>query len=176
MFACKQLFKWYFNFSFRGKIMKLKFKKFISLAHVPAKSTPGSACYDVYSRHVQLGTGVTKTVELSLGFKFSKKYVCRIYPRSGLSLKPLFLGGGVVDSEYRGNISVILTNFSQWNVEIKKEDRIAQIIFLKKEEQLKIYLSSVFCILPSEGFLRLPSISLVLLLRKKTGSQSTFFK
>ena len=115
--------------------MKVKFKKFSSLSRVPTKSTPGSACFDVYSaRDVLLGPGATNTVELDLDFKFPKKYVCRIYPRSSLSLKPLFLGGRVLNSDYRGNISVILTNFSAWNVEIKKRDRIAQIIFLKKEE------------------------------------------
>ena len=54
-----------------------------------------------------------------------------------MSLKPLFLGGGVIDSDYRGNISVILTNLPtchSFAVDIKKEDKIAQIIFLQKEE------------------------------------------
>ena len=115
--------------------MKVKFKKFSSLSRVPTKSTPGSARFDVYSaRDVLLGPGATKTVELDLGFKFPKKYVCRIYPRSSLSMKPLFLGGGVLNSDYRGNNSMILTNFSAWNVEIKKRDRTGQIVFLKKEE------------------------------------------
>ena len=73
--------------------MKVKFKKFISLAHFPTKATPGSACFNVNSTiDVLLGPGVTKTVELDLGFQFSKKYLGRIYPRSGLSFKPLFLG------------------------------------------------------------------------------------
>ena len=49
-------------------------------------------------------------------------------------MKPLFLGGGVIDSDRRGNTSVILTNFSWWSVDIKKGDWIAQITFLKKEE------------------------------------------
>ena len=72
--------------------MKVKFKKFDSLAHVPTKSTPGLVCYDVYpARDVLLGPVATNTVELDLGFKFAKKCICRIYPRSGLSLKPLFL-------------------------------------------------------------------------------------
>ena len=101
--------------------MKVKFKKFSSLAHVPTKPTPGSACFNISSaREVLLGPGATNTLELDLGFKFPKKYVCRIYPRSDFSIKPLFLGGGVIDSDYRGNISVILTNFSAWKVEIKK--------------------------------------------------------
>ena len=60
--------------------------------------------------------------------------MCRIYPRSDLSLKTLLLGRGVIDSHYRGNISVILTNFDSSNVVISKEDRIAQIMFLKKED------------------------------------------
>ena len=80
--------KWRLNF-------KVKFKKFSSLAYVPTKTTPGSACFDVYSiRDVLLGPGVTKTVELNLGFQFSKKYVCRNYSISGLSLQLLSLGGG----------------------------------------------------------------------------------
>ena len=116
--------------------MQVKFKKSSSLACVPTKATPGSACYDVYSvRYVQLVPSVTKIVDLDLGFQFSKKFVCRIYPRCGLSLKPLFLGGGVVDSGYRGSVSVILTNFDSSNVEIKKGDGIAHIIFLIKEDK-----------------------------------------
>ena len=80
----------------------------------PSKATTGSACFDVYlARNITLGPGVTKSVELVLGIKFAKKYVCRIYLRSSLSFKPIFLGGGgVVDSDYIDNISVILTNFS----------------------------------------------------------------
>ena len=113
--------------------MKVTFKKFSSLARVPTKATPGSAWYDVYwARDVQ--PGVTKTVELDLDFKFHKKYVCRIYSPSGLSLKPLFLGGGVIDSEYGGTISVILTNFSTFTVDIKKGDKIVQILFLQNEK------------------------------------------
>ena len=49
-------------------------------------------------------------------------------------MKPLFVGGGVIDSDYRGVISVILTNLSSWSVDIEQGDRIAQIMFLKKEE------------------------------------------
>ena len=65
--------------------------------------------------------------------KFAKKYVFRLYPRSGLSLKPIFLGGGVVDSDYSSNTSVILTNFFLYDIDIEEGDRIAQMIFLKKK-------------------------------------------
>ena len=46
-------------------------------------------------------------------------------------MKGLYLGGGVTDSDYRGNISIILTNLSQRTFEIETGDRIAQFMFLK---------------------------------------------
>ena len=51
-----------------------------------------------------------------------------------MSVLPTFLGGGVIDSDYRGNICIFLTNFAASNVEIEQNDRIAQIMFLKPEE------------------------------------------
>ena len=38
------------------------------------------------------------------------------------------------DSDYRGNILVILTNFSSFATDTKKGDKIAQILFLQKQE------------------------------------------
>ena len=49
-------------------------------------------------------------------------------------MKPLFLGGRVIDSDYRDNMSVILTNFSSFAVDIKKVEKITQIVFLQKAE------------------------------------------
>ena len=95
----------------------------------------GSACFNVYSaKDVSLRLGETKTVDLDLGFQFSKKYVCRLYSGSSLSLKPLLLGVGVIDSDSRGNISVILINLFSWSVDIEKGDRIAQIMFVRKKK------------------------------------------
>ena len=115
--------------------MKVKFKRFSSKGHVPTKATPGSACYDVYSSiDITIRPGGTEKVALDIGFKFLKKYVCRAYPRSSIPVLPTFLGGGVIGSDYRDNICVILTNFAASNVEIKTGSKIAQIMFLKPEE------------------------------------------
>ena len=115
--------------------MKVKFKRFRSKGHVPTKATPASACYDVYSSvGITIRPGGTERVPLDIGFRFSKKYVCRAYPRSSMSVLPTFLGVGVIDFDYRGNICVILTNFAASNVEIKTGNRIAQIMFPKAEE------------------------------------------
>ena len=102
---------------------------------VPKLHQATSACYDVYSSiDITIRPGGTEKIPLETGFKFSKKYVCRAYPRSSMSVLLTFLGGGVIDSDYRGNICIILTNFAVSNIEIKTGDRIAQIMFLKPEE------------------------------------------
>ena len=81
--------------------MKVKFKKFCSRARVPEKATPGSACVDVFSaRCITLERGVTRSIKTDIGLKSSKKYVARLYSRSGLSLAPVMLGGGVIDSDF----------------------------------------------------------------------------
>ena len=113
--------------------MKVKFKKFGPLGHVPTKATSGSACYDIYSSiDIKMRPGGTEKIPLDIGF--SKKYVCRAYPRSSMSVLPTFLGEGIIDWDYRGNSCIILTNFAASDVDIKIGDKIAQIIFLKPED------------------------------------------
>ena len=111
------------------------FNRFGAWGRVPIKATPGSACYDVYSPvDITIRPGRTEKIPLGIGFKFSKKYVCRAYPRSSMSVLPTFLGGGAIDSDYRGNVTIILTHFAASSVEIKNGDRIAQIMFLMPEK------------------------------------------
>ena len=115
--------------------MKAKSKKYSYATRVPTKAKSGSAFYDDYSIiDIKLAPGVTKKIPLDLGFKFLKRYVGKICPRSSLSPLPTFIGSGVVNSDYHGNMSVILTNFDSSDVNIKVGDRIVQIMFLKTEE------------------------------------------
>ena len=85
------------------------------------------------SRYVVLEPGSTRSVETDIGFCFSNKCVGKIYPRSGISLQSVLVDGGMINSDYRGNVRVILHNFSQKRVEFNTGDRIAQILFQKKE-------------------------------------------
>ena len=108
----------------------------------PKKATPGSACFDIFSScEVKLRQQETRQIPLDVGFKFSEKLCCRIYPRSGLSLIPTFVGGGIIDSDYRGNIGVALTNFGSGYVNINRGDKIAQIMFVKLLPFLKKFLN-----------------------------------
>lgn len=56
----------------------------------------------------------------------------RVAPRSGLAWKnSIDVGAGVIDADYRGNVGVILFNHSDADFEVKKGDRIAQLILEK---------------------------------------------
>ena len=85
-------------------------------------------------RSVTLEPAVTSTIETDIGVKFSKKYVWRLYPRSGLSCISVILGEGVIYSDFQGNVCVILTNISRRLIDIETGDRIAETLFLKPVE------------------------------------------
>ncbi len=53
----------------------------------------------------------------------------RIAPRSGLACNHFIdVGAGVIDGDYRGNVAILLFNFSKEDYSVIKNDRIAQII------------------------------------------------
>ena len=115
--------------------MKVKFKRFSSCALVPQKATIGSAFNNFFAaKPVFLESNSTRLVETDIGFCFSKKNETKIYLRLSLCLFPAFVGGGMTDSDFRGNVRVILSNFSSRSVELNAGERIAKIIFQKKED------------------------------------------
>lgn len=57
----------------------------------------------------------------------------QIRPRSGLSSQGILCHFGTIDSNYRGEIGIILTNLSLREVKINKFDRIAQAVLMKVE-------------------------------------------
>ena len=111
--------------------MKVRFKRSIARAHVPQTSTIGSAYYDLSTaKCAVLEPGATRSVEMDIGFCFSEKYGASICPRSSMSLKSIFLGGGILDFDCRGNV---LHNLSNNRIQINAGDLVAQILFQKKE-------------------------------------------
>ena len=91
--------------------MMLRSKRFSSRACCPQKSTVGSAAYYLFAiRTTVLEPGSTGSVGTDIGFCFSNKYAAKIYSRSSLSLR--CVGGGIMGSDFCGNMRVILHNFS----------------------------------------------------------------
>ena len=113
--------------------MKVRSRRFSSRARCPQKSTVGSATYDLFAATtVVLEPVSTRSVETDIGFCFWSKCVAKIYPQSSISFCSICVGGGIIDSDLRGNIRVVQHNFSQNRVKFNTGDRIAQVLFQKK--------------------------------------------
>ena len=111
----------------------MKFAKITENATTPKKGTKYSAGYDLHSAYdYSLLAKSRKLVLTDLKMQMPRKCYGRIAPRSGLALKHgIDVLAGVIDQDYRGNIGVVLINFGNETFNIKKGDRVAQLIFEK---------------------------------------------
>lgn len=100
---------------------------------IPSRATSGSAGYDLSACENSIITAHSwKMVNTGIAIQIPTDCYARIAPRSGLTLKKgLDVGAGVVDSDYRNSIRVILFNHSDNDFIINIGDRIAQLIFEK---------------------------------------------
>jgi dUTP pyrophosphatase len=112
--------------------MKVKLLDFN--AQLPTKGSLHSAGYDLYSSCNSLIYPQQRMlVQTGISIEIPEGYYGRIAPRSGLALKyGIDVMAGVIDSDYRGDVGVILYNTDKENpFHIKIGDRIAQLIIEK---------------------------------------------
>ena len=105
---------------------------------LPEYARPGDAGMDVYSTiDCSLAPGARAVIPTGIAIALPEGYVCLVHPRSGLAAKngiSIVNTPGTIDSGYRGEIKVILINTDQHETfEIKRGDRIAQLVFQKFE-------------------------------------------
>lgn len=113
----------------------LKVKKIRENATMICRATEGSAGMDLHAcidEELTINPGDIKIVPTGLAIALeSAQYVAYIYARSGLAIKhgiTLANCVGVVDSDYRGEVCVGLTNISRTPYTIKPDERIAQLV------------------------------------------------
>jgi len=101
------------------------------LAKMPKKGSKDSAGYDLFSiEECVLSSMERKLFKIGLKLSIPVGYYGRIAPRSGLALKDgIDVLAGVIDSDYRGEVGVLLINLSTNPLTVKVGDKIAQIIF-----------------------------------------------
>jgi dUTP pyrophosphatase len=113
--------------------------KFVTLPHgeglpLPAYETPGSAAMDLraaISDDITMLPGERKIVPTGLTFALPPGFEAQVRGRSGLAAKHgvgLVNGVGTIDSDFRGEIGVILINHGQEAFHIRRGDRIAQLL------------------------------------------------
>ncbi|XP_064421961.1 deoxyuridine 5'-triphosphate nucleotidohydrolase, mitochondrial [Latimeria chalumnae] len=108
----------------------LKFAKLSENAYTPTKGSAKAAGYDLYSAYDYVVPPMEKAVvKTDIQIALPSGCYGRVAPRSGLAAKHFIdVGAGVIDEDYRGNVGVVLFNFNKKSFEVKKGDRIAQLI------------------------------------------------
>jgi len=102
---------------------------------LPKYMTPGSAGLDLYAciaESMKVEPGSTVLVPTGLALEIPQGFEAQIRPRSGLALKwgiTLLNSPGTIDSDYRGEIKIIMINHGRETFIINRGDRIAQMVF-----------------------------------------------
>lgn len=112
--------------------MKLKVKKLHQDSIIPKYQSAESAGFDLHALHdYTLKSGERALIDTGLAFELMQGFEIQIRPRSGLALKhgiSVLNTPGTIDSDYRGEIKVLLINHSSEPFIIKAGDRIAQAV------------------------------------------------
>ncbi|TAL67333.1 MAG: dUTP diphosphatase [Bacteroidetes bacterium] len=107
---------------------------------LPKYATDGSAGMDIFAaieEPVEIGPGAVVLVPTSLAISLEHGFECQVRSRSGLAIKNgvfALNSPGTIDSDYRGEIKIILANFSKEPFIIHRGDRIAQLIVARYEK------------------------------------------
>jgi dUTP pyrophosphatase len=99
-------------------------------ARLPRRGSPAAAGADLHSiEDLQIEPGARQLVPTGIAVEIPAGYYGRIAPRSGLAVRyGIDTLAGVVDSDYRGEINVLLINLGTTVFEVKAGERIAQLI------------------------------------------------
>ena len=108
----------------------LKIKKLVPHAELPYKGSALAAGYDIVAAEdTTVPAKGKQLVSTGITIAIPEGYYGRVAPRSGLAVKNFIdVGAGVIDSDYRGEVKVLLFNFSDVEFVVQRGDRIAQLV------------------------------------------------
>ena len=115
-------------------MVKVLIKKLYPSVQLPSYKTSGASGMDLMAfieKSIILEPGKSSLVPTGLSVAFPKEYEIQIRPRSGLAAKnniSVLNTPGTIDSDYRGELKIILFNHGNENFTINNNDRIAQMV------------------------------------------------
>ena len=115
-------------------MVKILVKKFDKNIKLPTYKTSGSSGMDLVAyikNKITINPGKIALVPTGIAVAIPENYEIQIRPRSGLAAKKsisVLNTPGTVDSDYRGEIIIILINLSKKSFVVKSGDRVAQMI------------------------------------------------
>lgn len=115
---------------------KLQVKRLSDNAVIPKFQTTGAAGFDLHaSEEFLVMPGDTVIIKTGLAFAIPEGYEIQIRPRSGISVKTKArVIIGTIDSDYRGEVGIILDNTGTLPYTVEKGARIAQGVLSKVEQ------------------------------------------
>ena len=115
-------------------MVKVLIKKLDSAVNLPEYKTDGASGMDLMAflkQPINIKPKTSSLIPTGLSIAFSSEYEIQIRPRSGLAAKnnvSVLNTPGTIDSDYRGEIKVIIYNHGDKNFLVNNGDRIAQMI------------------------------------------------
>ena len=115
-------------------MVKILIKKLNPSVQLPSYKTNGASGMDLMAfkeKPISLEPGKSCLVPTGLSVAFPEEYEIQIRPRSGLAAKKnisVLNTPGTIDSDYRGELKIILFNHSSKNFIINNNDRVAQMV------------------------------------------------
>lgn len=118
--------------SLEGKV-EIKVKRLELNAKIPRRFTTGAAGFDLFAtEYLTIHPGAYAEVKLGIAIDIPKGYYGKISSRSGLAFRyKVFAFDGTIDSDYKGEITVLLNNDGKEDYRVKPGERIAQLILLR---------------------------------------------
>ena len=117
-------------------MVKVLIKKLDPTVEIPTYKTTGASGMDLMAfikQPIKLPSKSSCLVPTGLSVAFSEEYEIQIRPRSGLAAKnniSVLNTPGTIDSDYRGEIKIILFNHGDDEFIIQNNDRIAQMVLM----------------------------------------------
>ena len=114
----------------RGK-EPLRIVRIDEKAQLPVRKSAGAAGFDLYSSAAAIiPAGQCAKMSTGLKMQIPRGYYGKIESRSSLVLQDLAVQAGVIDSDYRGEVLVILRNYGTQDAFLEAGERIAQIVLV----------------------------------------------
>ncbi len=118
-------------------ITQLKNSAGLPLPHYQTEHSAGVDLYAAVETETVIGAGSWNLIPTGIAIAIPEGYEGQIRPRSGIALRHgigMLNAPGTIDADYRGEISVILFNFSDERFTVRRGDRIAQLVFARIEK------------------------------------------
>lgn len=118
------------------KPVRIKVKKLTDSAAMPSRGSACAAGYDLYAdleESVRIAPHETRMIGTGLALEIPEGYFGAVFARSGLAAKELLRPAncvGVVDADYRGQVTVALHNDGEIPRTVEPGERIAQLVLI----------------------------------------------